>query len=199
MCTKYTASDYSTYLTFCQSYTRSVKCIEQLIVFCTNSKSFIIILCSITTSKCKNVVKFCVHISPIFSCLVTNNDRCRVSLISLFSLSFPSYHPWFSSEFCDARGSGLSVALSLFNFSCVEFHPFYHSSQPFIFFNFFYCNNLKHIQHGCTNQVNIQHCTSFNVVHHPQASPCKIRSAGSPFEYQQQQPAALKSVLVMQE
>ena len=138
MCTKYTASDYSTYLTFCQSYTSSVKCFEQLIVFCTNSKSFIIILCSITTSKCKNVIKFCVHISPIFSCRVTNNDRCRVSLISLFSLSFPSYHPWFSSEFCDARGSGLSVALSLFNFSsCVEFHLFYHYSQPFIFFIFF--------------------------------------------------------------
>ena len=36
--------------------------------------------------------------------------------------------------------------------------------------------------YSCTNQVHIQRCTSFNIVHHPQASPCKIRSAGSPFQ-----------------
>ena len=50
MCTKYTASHYYyTYLTFCDRYTSSVKCFdhEQLIVCCTNSKHFIVVLCLI--------------------------------------------------------------------------------------------------------------------------------------------------------
>ena len=33
-----------------------------------------------------------------------------------------------------------------------------------------------------TNQVHTQRCTSFNMVCHPEASPCKIKSAGSPFQ-----------------
>ena len=50
----------------------------------------------------------------------------RLPLISLFSLSFFRYHPWFPSDFCDARRSGSSIALPPFNFaSWMEFHkPF---------------------------------------------------------------------------
>ena len=47
---------------------------------------------------------------------------------------------------------------------------------------FFYCNKPHTYSHSCTNQVHIQRCISFNIVRHPQASPCKIRSAGSPFQ-----------------
>ena len=43
--TKYTTSHYFNYLTFCVSYSRSVKCIGFSIVSCTISKSFIDKLC----------------------------------------------------------------------------------------------------------------------------------------------------------
>ena len=46
----------------------------------------------------------------------------------------------------------------------------------------FYCNKPHTYTYSCTNQVHIQRCTSFNIVRHPQASPCKIKSAGSPFQ-----------------
>ena len=58
---------------------------------------------------------------------IQNDIRNRVSLISSFSSSFPRYHSWFSSEFCDTRRSNSSVALSFDFASCVEFHQFYHS------------------------------------------------------------------------
>ena len=79
-----------------------------------------------------------------------NDVRHRLSLISLFSLSFPRYHPWFSSGFCDARRSSSSVALPSFYFaSCIEFHQFYfsHRHSPdttFVFFKFLRYKN-KHI------------------------------------------------------
>ena len=41
MCTKYTLSHYSTYLTFRVSYASSVNCIQQLIACCTSTKCFI--------------------------------------------------------------------------------------------------------------------------------------------------------------
>ena len=56
---------------------------------------------------------------------------------------------------------------------------------------FFYYNKPHTYTYGFTNQVHIQLCTSFNIVHHPE-----IKSAGSPFPNisSSSQPAALKSV-----
>ena len=74
----------------------------------------------------------------------------RLSLISLFLSSFFRYHPWFSSDFCDARRSGSSVALPSFDFaSCMEFHQFIilvviPQTQPFVFFKCLRYEN-KHI------------------------------------------------------
>ena len=48
ICTKYTTSHNSTYLTFCESYTSSVNCLKLLNVYCTSIKSFIVMLCLIT-------------------------------------------------------------------------------------------------------------------------------------------------------
>ena len=66
------------------------------------------------------------------------------------SLSFPRYHPWHpwcSSDFCDARRSSSSVALLSFHYVyCVELHLFYRShlhsadwAQPFVFFKYLPC------------------------------------------------------------
>ena len=68
--------------------------------------------------------KNCTHAIVVFITIVKtftikaykykiNDIRHRVSLILLFSSSFPRYHPWYSSDFCDARSSGSSVALVL--------------------------------------------------------------------------------------
>ena len=64
------------------------------------------------------------------------------------------------------------------------------SSSPCV--NFFYCNKPHTYTYSCTNQVHIQHCTSFNIVRHPQASPCKIKSAGSPFQISAAVPSQLR-------
>ena len=72
MCTKYTSSNY---FTFCVSYRSSVNCIKFSLVCSTSFESFInklnlgVKLCNLKVQK---VVKFDVHISPIFSCWVTN-------------------------------------------------------------------------------------------------------------------------------
>ena len=44
--------------------------------------------------------------------------------------------------------------------------------------------NLIHIHtiFGYTSQVHIQCCASFHIMHQPEASPCKITLAGSPFQ-----------------
>ena len=75
---------------------------------------------------------------------VVFTTKHRLSLILLFLLSFPRYHPWFSSNFCDARRSSLSIALPSFDFvSCIEFHQFYRcrrhfpDTTPFVFFKYF--------------------------------------------------------------
>ena len=57
----------------------------------------------------------------------------------------------------------------------------------------FYCNKPHTYTYSCTNRVHIQRCTSFNIVRHPEASPCTIKSAGSPFS-SSSQPATFKSV-----
>ena len=72
MCTKYTPSDYSIYLRFCVSYISSVNCIKIPIVCCTSCKSINNEVCLGTKLwNLEKVVKFYVHISPIFSCWVT--------------------------------------------------------------------------------------------------------------------------------
>ena len=43
-----------------------------------------------------------------------------------------------------------------------------------------------------TYQVHTQHSTSFNMVHHPEASPCKIKSAGSSFQISTALPSQLR-------
>ena len=54
---------------------------------------------------------------------LTNDVKHKLSVVSLFSSSCPRYHPWFSSDFCDARRSSSLIALPSFNFaSCTEFH-----------------------------------------------------------------------------
>ena len=45
----------------------------------------------------------------------------------------------------------------------------------------FYCNKPHTHTYG-TNQVHTQHCTSSNMMYHPEAFPCEIKSAGSPFQ-----------------
>ena len=61
-----------------------------------------------------------------------------------------SYRPWSSSDLCDARRSGSSVALPSFDFaSCIEFHQFYLSRRhlpntTLVFFKYMWYKN-KHI------------------------------------------------------
>ena len=69
MCTNYTPSYYSMYFRIFVSYTSSVKFVKFPIVCCTSPKSFMDKLClgkCYETSKSKKVIKFYVHISPIF-------------------------------------------------------------------------------------------------------------------------------------
>ena len=58
-----------------------------------------------------------------------------------------TYHPWFPSDFCDARRSSSSVALPSFDFAtCMKFHQFYRSRRhsPHTTFIFLWYKN-KHI------------------------------------------------------
>ena len=74
MCTKYTPSDYSNYLIFCTIYKRSVKCLNSPLFAALRAKVSLICYVesrSYETSNSKKVVKFYVHVSPIFSCRVT--------------------------------------------------------------------------------------------------------------------------------
>ena len=74
MYTKYTSLHYLNYLNFCASFTTFVNCIEFIIAFCTITIRFIDTLSldkKLLNSKSKKVVKFCVHISTVFSCWVT--------------------------------------------------------------------------------------------------------------------------------
>ena len=75
--------------------------------------------------------------------------------------SSDTYHPWFPSDFCDAKRSSSSFALPSFYFvSCIEFYRFYHSHCNFPADKFLqYKNN-----HIVSNTVIIRLRFSFTLV-----------------------------------
>ena len=81
MCTKYTPSHYSTYLIFIVSYRSCANSNTFSTVCCTSCESFtskltklhVYLIKKLWNFKLQKMVKFYVHISPVFSCWVTNN------------------------------------------------------------------------------------------------------------------------------
>ena len=70
MYTKYIHPYYFTYLLFYTRYSQPVSCMRFLINGCINDVNFVRLLClhkKLFNFKIQNVVKFCVHIRPIFS------------------------------------------------------------------------------------------------------------------------------------
>ena len=78
MYTKYTSSYYGLYLLYCSTYQSSVNCYRFAMKCYINGDNFIrllFLLIKLFKFESKNVLKFCVHISPIFSCRVTYTDK----------------------------------------------------------------------------------------------------------------------------
>ena len=102
MCTKYTPSHYSTYLIFVVSYTNFVNCIKFSTVCCTSCRSFtgtLYLLKRLWTSNSKKMVKFYVHVSPVFSCWVTNLIYLSCIHVSTLWILFVAFATLISSYY----------------------------------------------------------------------------------------------------
>ena len=91
MYTKYTFLYYGTYLLYCLRYLNSVNSIRFPIECCINGEHFIRLLflsAKLFKFEIQNVVKFCVHISPIFSFQVTYSYLC----LKLVTNIYTKYH-----------------------------------------------------------------------------------------------------------
>ena len=92
VCTKYTPSYYSTYVRFFVSTKLYQFCELYYIIFivcCTRCKSFIDKVCLDTNYellKSEKVVKFYVHISPIFSCRLTFIVFINIAIFSNYQV-----------------------------------------------------------------------------------------------------------------
>ena len=101
MYTKYTYSCYRMYLIYCIRFTKSVSCMRFHIEHCINGENCVSLTMFIQKfMKCKNVVKFYMYISPIFSCesqlliRIKNDTYIKIQLNTVqFKVTTHQYFP----------------------------------------------------------------------------------------------------------